>query len=126
MSRCHRACLLALTLAAAGACAGDDDAPMTSARDAGRSASCPNLAGTWTIASHCGTSLVGMSVAVAQDTCAISTGGAFAGLSGDVASDGSFMLAGTVSGMSVSCTGTATATRIDETCTGNCSVTLTR
>jgi len=88
--------------------------------------SCPVLAGTWTIASHCGASLVGSTVNVQQTGCDISTVFSGSPLSGPVERDGSFVLAGTVSGTQVNCTGKASAKLITESCTGNCQVSLTR
>ena len=87
---------------------------------------CPVLAGNWTIATHCSAALVGMQVAVMQSGCALTTNGTFAGFSGSVAANGSLTIAGTVSGTSVMCTGSATAQHWTQSCTGNCEVTLTR
>lgn len=89
-------------------------------------APCPQLAGTWTIASHCSAALVGMTVPVTQKACVVSTEGAFPGLSGAVDALGRFTLSGTIGGTQVTCSGSATASTLTESCTGNCNVTLSR
>ncbi|MDB4976477.1 MAG: hypothetical protein JWN48_4818 [Myxococcaceae bacterium] len=114
-----------LTVAALGC--GDDQTNKdgeTGSPEAG--AACLDLAGTWTIASHCDAALVGTAVPVTQRLCVITTGGMFAGLSGPVAQSGTFALRGTISGTTVSCMGTASDKQLSETCTGDCAVTLTR
>jgi len=123
MPSLHRICLYLAALAALSC--GDDSTPATySNTDA--AADCEQLAGIWTISEHCGAALIGMQVTVTQTACAIATQGAFAGFTGEVKRDGSFSMSGTSNGTAVSCTGTATAKRISESCTGNCQVALTR
>jgi hypothetical protein len=111
------------------ACGGDDSGA-SPAGGAGsgdsQAAGCPDFSGTWTIASHCGASLVGMQVTVTQSACKLTTGGSFPGFTGTVKTDGSFDLSGTSNGMSVSCTGMGTSHSLMESCTGNCNVTMTR
>lgn len=87
---------------------------------------CPNLAGEWTIEAHCGASLVGMTVPVTQVGCDITTGGTFSGFTGSVAVDGAFTLGGEANGTQVNCTGTATASTITQSCTGDCDVVLSK
>lgn len=107
-------------------CGGDDTGGMSDGGVHQDGASgCPMLSGTWTIASHCNSALVGMEVIVMQTSCSLTTNGTFAGFSGTVAHDGSLSIAGTVSGTSVMCTGNATAQHWTQNCTGNCAVTLT-
>ena len=89
--------------------------------------SCPNLAGDWTITAHCGGApLIGMTVPITQADCTITTSGAFPDFTGTVASDGSFMLAGTANGVAVSCNGVALGNTITESCMPSCDVTLTK
>lgn len=115
---------LYLTVIAAFSC-GDDSMPSYSG-SSDAAASCEQLAGTWTITEHCGAALKGSTVTVTQTQCSITTQGAFPGFTGEVKPDGSFNLSGTANGMNVSCTGTAQAKRISETCTGDCQVVLSR
>jgi polyisoprenoid-binding protein YceI len=118
--------VVAVAVALVAASCGDDsgEAHDSGVTEDGASA-CPVLAGSWTIASHCSSSLVGMEVVVMQSGCALTTSGTFSGFSGTVAHDGSLAIAGTVSGTSVMCTGSATAQHWTQSCTGNCAVTLT-
>jgi hypothetical protein len=102
---------------------GGDDAQPADTKDA---AVCPDLAGTWTITSHCSAALVGTTVMVTQSDCTLTTSGAFPGFTGEVQNDGSLALSGTSSGMSVSCMGVASNKTLTESCSGNCNVTLTR
>jgi polyisoprenoid-binding protein YceI len=119
--------LFALALAAIGCGSNDSKDAGTSTGDAASYANgCIDLAGTWTIANHCNSSLVGTQVGVTQSTCTVTTSGAFPGLTGEVESDGSFDISGTISGVNIACTGNATAQKITESCTGGCAVVLTR
>lgn len=118
-SRIHATGLL---VAMSLGCGGDDAHP-SAAKDA---AVCADLAGTWTISSHCSSALVGTTVMVTQSNCTLTTSGAFPGFTGEIESDGSLALSGTASGMSVSCMGMASSKTLTESCTGNCNVTLTR
>jgi hypothetical protein len=117
-----QALAVALVVVALGC--GDDGKAEPPSGDAAMA--CPALSGTWTIASHCGAALVGMTVNVQQTDCNISTVFSGSPLSGPVQQDGSFELAGTVAGTQVTCKGKASAKLITETCTGNCQVSLTR
>jgi hypothetical protein len=123
----ERAWLLMCWVLMLSACPGGSGAatPSTRAGDAG-SAACPQLAGIWTIAKHCGSSLIGSQITITQTGCSVTTNGAFPGFTGRVEDDGSFELSGTSQGTSVSCTGTAGPHQISEQCTGDCAVTLTR
>jgi hypothetical protein len=108
------------------ACGDDDDGSEVNAGDGdvgdGGDA-CPNLAGTWTIKEHCGGApLIGMTVTITQNGCdlVVSDMGDFAGT---VDEGGAFSLEGmSITGDAVSCTGTATASMIEETCAGSCKV----
>jgi hypothetical protein len=125
MSRAH--VLALLTTLFVLACSDDPQSPAVySGAGAPAAAACLDVSGTWTIASHCGSALVGMPIMVTQSACMFTTSGAFPGFTGTLQPDGSFTLAGNASGTSVSCTGTATDHTLTQTCTGNCNVTLTR
>jgi hypothetical protein len=120
--------LFAWTLAAIG-CGGDDakDAGAPAGDAASYANDCVDLTGTWTIANHCSSALVGMQVSVTQDKCHATTGGSFPGLSGDIQADGTFNMSGVVAGVTVTCVGTAGDQKISESCSpGNCGVVLTR
>jgi hypothetical protein len=86
-------------------------------------ANCPNLAGDWTVKTHCQPNLVGTTVMVAQTGCSANV--ASYGFQGTIGANGEldFM------GPQATCTGQATATTIDEQCTvagQPCTVALTR
>jgi len=67
-----------------------------------------------------------MAVHVTQDGCDVMVHD-IGDYSGQVGKDGAFSLAGEgVDGSSVSCTGTATSSKIEETCAGSCQVVLTK
>jgi hypothetical protein len=120
--------MIGLLAAGLGAC-GTDTAANTSSGASGKggSTACPSLAGTWTIETHCQSSFVGSSVTIAQQGCAITSTGSFGGFSGTVAADGSYDLAGMLPGMmKITCTGTATAKTLTQTCPGGCMVKLGR
>lgn len=120
--------VLALLTLAAISCGGDDTKDSgTPTGDAANYDGCIDLSGTWTIANHCSSALVGMTVAVTQDKCHATTGPNFPGLSGDIAADGTFNISGTFAGTTVTCVGNASDKQISESCTpGNCGVVLTR
>jgi hypothetical protein len=121
--------VLLVLACAAISCGGDDTKDSgTPAGDAASYAnSCIDLTGTWTLANHCSSALIGMTVAVTQDKCHATTGPNFPGLSGDIAADGTFNISGMFGGATVTCVGTATDKKITESCTpGNCAVVLTR
>ncbi|MFT3922060.1 MAG: hypothetical protein QM778_05965 [Myxococcales bacterium] len=106
-------------------CGDDSDG---GAADAGpEEAACPQLAGTWKISDHCGgAALIGMDVTVTQSGCDL-TVNSLGTYTGKVGEDGKFTLAGkSANDMPVSCTGTATTTEIDETCSESCHVVLSR
>ena len=93
----------------------------------GGGASCPNLAGTWTISSHCDTSFVGDPVSVGQSGCRF-TDQTF-GFSGTLDASGAFTATTMLGGQLTTCTGTATASTIAQTCSvlgGTCSMSLVR
>jgi hypothetical protein len=108
---------------------GDDTASSGTQATAGsgaKVAACLDLSGTWSVASHCSTALVGMQIAVSQTACTFTTGFPFPGFTGHVQADGRIDLSGSASGMDVTCTGMTTGKQLTESCTGNCNVTLTR
>jgi hypothetical protein len=113
----------ALALIAAG-CGSDAASPIGDASEG--STACPSLGGAWKITMHCDSGLVGSPVAIAQDGCAFSTSGALGTFAGTVQADGSFMMHGSPSGMSVTCGGVVTPKTITETCSSDCVVTLKR
>ena len=88
----------------------------------GGNTACPNVSGTWTVATHCDASLVGQTFTVTQNDCALTFGAPFNGFSGTLTTDGKITVTGPQS-----CTGTASATAITMSCTpGTCTVTLAR
>lgn len=112
---------VALLAAATAGCGGE-----TSPGDRG-GASCPNIAGTWLIASHCDQSFVGDDISITQSGCNFQDQ-AF-GFSGSIGANGSFTASSTLGGESATCTGNATANSIVQNCTvlgGSCSVSLSR
>ena len=85
-------------------------------------AACPNLAGNWTVSTHCDMSLVGQTATVTQTNCSLSFAPPFDGFTGSVTSAGQITLAGPQS-----CTGTAAMSALSLSCTpGTCTVSLTR
>ena len=97
-----------------GACSDDDDAPQ-----------CPNVAGPWEIAQHCQASAVGTAFGVEQNGCSISTDGVDIEFRGSVAASGEVSVQGSLLGVPIQCSGTATSVRVTLNC-GGCSVTLER
>lgn len=85
---------------------------------------CPDIAGTWTIQSHCDSSQVGAQVVVTQSGCTATS----EGLSIPLAADGSFAIDDKLpDGTPISCTGTASESSITENCTvggQQCAITL--
>lgn len=90
----------------------------------GSSGTCPNLAGNWTIAEHCSADFIGTTQTITQTGCAFGSSSGSARTT--VNADGSFSLSDTYMGNAFECTGTATATRITQVCTGDCNVVLTK
>ena len=88
--------------------------------------SCPSADGTWTVASHCESSLVGTTITISQNGCSF-TDQDF-GFTGTIGADGSFTSTGTPPGGDMlTCTGTVSGSTMSQTCTpGDCAVTLTR
>lgn len=85
-------------------------------------ATCPNLAGTWNIAEHCDSTLVGENAVVTQTDCSLAFAAPFDGFSGTVGSDGKLTLSGPQT-----CSGTASSSTINLNCTpGTCTVKLTK
>lgn len=95
----------------------------------GGSEKCANIAGTWTIADHCESDVVGDQVPVSQNGCSIACGSPFDGWVGTI-SGGSINMSGPIGGgETLSCSGTVTLTSINITCPGtegSCNVKLTR
>jgi hypothetical protein len=120
--------LMLALLASLGGC-GTNHGASASNGGSGTSGSvaCPSLAGTWTIETHCQSSYVGSQVVITQHGCEITSTGSFSGFAGTVAPDGSYDLTGMLAGMmKITCTGTATAKTLTQTCPGGCVVTLGR
>jgi hypothetical protein len=115
--------LVVCTLVAA--CADDADDEDTGGGDGDASGdSCPDLEGSWTIKEHCGANLIGMTVTVAQDGCDLVVHD-MGDYRGSVKANGDFALTGdSANATPVMCTGTATATKIQETCASTCDVVL--
>jgi hypothetical protein len=89
---------------------------------------CINIAGAWTVRTHCVPTLVGSTVQVTQTGCMFTE--MTTGISGTLDQNGNFTASGMVPGLgTANCTGTATATMITENCTiagQACAVTLGR
>jgi hypothetical protein len=118
------ASLFALTLASSSCGGSTDDTPGTSTGGSGGGA-CPNLAGTWTVAKHCQSALVGSAVTITQNGCSFKD--ETYGFTGTL--DGKGTLTASGGGVSATCTGSATAKAITENCTVSgqlCTVSLTR
>lgn len=91
---------------------------------AGCGKGCPDLGGSWKIAAHCNAMLVGQAVTISESSCAFSVGAPFEGFNGQVTADGALTLTGAAG--TISCTGSATDSKITMNCTGPCAVTLTK
>jgi hypothetical protein len=93
----------------------------------GGSGQCPNVAGTWTISTHCDSSQVGSQVILTQNGCTVTDD---EGTQIPVGSDGSFVYNGSLpDGTTITCSGTATESTITETCSvggQQCDLTLTK
>jgi hypothetical protein len=84
--------------------------------------SCPDLSGAWDVTAHCEASLIGMTLQVTDNACALSFAAPFDSFSGSVSADGKITLSGPQE-----CSGTATANAISMNCTpGTCIVKLSR
>jgi hypothetical protein len=106
-------------------CGGEAVSDMGSGGSGG--APCPNLAGTWTISTHCDPNFVGDPISVGQSGCNF-TDQTF-GLSGTLDANGAFTATTMFGGQQTTCTGTATASSIAQTCSvvgGTCSMSLVR
>lgn len=80
----------------------------------GSTGQCPNVAGTWTIQSHCDSSQVGAPTTLTQSGCTVTDD---EGTQILLAADGSFSWSGQLpDGTGISCSGTATANSISQTC----------
>lgn len=121
---CHRRWVFAASCALLSSVAlgcGDDD----SKTDDGDTA-CLGIDGSWTIASHCQTSVVGTTATVHQTGCSVSSVDPWTGWSGSMTSDGAITMSGPAGTAQMTCTGTATASAITMTCNPTCEVKLTR
>lgn len=89
---------------------------------------CINIAGAWTVKTHCVPTLVGSTVQVTQTGCMFTE--TTTKISGTLDQNGNFTASGMVPGLgTATCTGTATATMLTENCTiagQPCAVTLGR
>jgi hypothetical protein len=98
-----------------GACSDDDDdAP-----------ACPGVAGLWEVAQHCQPSAVGSQLEVVQNGCSITTNGIDTEFTGTVAASGEVSVQGSLLGLPIQCSGTATNVHVTLNC-GGCQVTLER
>jgi hypothetical protein len=121
--------LMLLCIAGAGCSSSDSDSPAAESNagsngNGGGSAgsSCPDMSGAWNVSAHCDASLIGETLLVAQNACALSFAEPFDGFTGSLASDGTITLSGPQS-----CTGTMTGSAISMNCTpGACTVKLMR
>ncbi|HYQ45473.1 MAG TPA: hypothetical protein VER11_25980 [Polyangiaceae bacterium] len=83
---------------------------------------CPDVSGSWNITEHCEHSLIGTTLTVTQNACALSFSAPFDGFSGSVTTDGKITVGGPQD-----CTGTATTSAITMNCTpSTCVVKLAR
>jgi hypothetical protein len=99
---------------------------VASCSDDGRGG-CAELAGTWTIQQHCAPQLVGVSVPIVETgTCAYVTQGTFSGYAIAVATDGTVSVSGGSSDTPVTCSGTASVSRIEVDCMPTCRVVVSR
>ncbi|HEY3256820.1 MAG TPA: hypothetical protein VGJ91_22850 [Polyangiaceae bacterium] len=106
------------------ACSSSSSDPSGASGNAGGAgnASCPDVSGAWDISEHCDATLIGMSLQVTEDACALSFASPFNQFSGSVTADGKISLSGPQS-----CTGTATASAVSMNCSpGTCVVKLSR
>jgi hypothetical protein len=77
------------------------------------------------IAQHCQASAVGSRLSVVQDGCSITTNGVDTEFRGSVAVSGEVSVQGSLLGLAIQCTGTATNVHVTLNC-GGCQVTLER
>jgi len=103
---------LALVL---GACSDDDD----------NAPACPGVAGQWEVAQHCQASEIGSRLEVVQNGCSITTNGVAIEFQGTVAASGEVSVQGSLLGLPIQCSGTATNVHVTLNC-GGCQVTLER
>jgi hypothetical protein len=125
----HRARAVSLGVAFGfilAACSSGSTTTVGSASDGGGAGggggACPNVAGMWTVKTHCDPSLVGDTMTVTQSNCSLTFSAPFNGFNATVTSDDKISVSGPQT-----CTGTASASSIAMTCTpGTCMVTLAR
>ena len=117
--------VLASVLFAVTACSSSDSSSSSSGSTGSSGASgatpaCPTVAGNWKVTQHCDTSLVGSPIVVTQNGCNLTFSAPFDKFSASETSDGKLTVTGPQT-----CTGTASATAIDMSCTpGTCTVVL--
>lgn len=118
------AAIVLVVLASLPACPGG----RTSRTDGGSSGSCPDISGTWIIASHCEASAIGGMVMVTQTGCAIESSGTFPpGWGGSVDAAGGITMSGPAGEQTLTCTGSVEGESMSMSCTpGGCAVRLTR
>jgi len=106
-----------------GAAGASDEAAGGSASAAGTgNSSCPDVSGAWEVTAHCEPSIIGMTLQVTQNACALSFAVPFDEFIGNVTAGGMITLSGPQS-----CTGTASASAIAMSCTPTpCPVKLAR
>jgi hypothetical protein len=117
--------VLASVLFAVTACSSSDSSSSSSSGSTGGTsgsgtAACPTVSGNWKVTQHCDPSLVGSPIVVTQNGCTLAFSAPFDKFSATVKSDSSLTVTGPQT-----CTGTASASAIDMSCTpGTCTVVL--
>ena len=109
--------LLTLTAALVPACGSN-----------GSGGQCPNVAGQWTIQSHCQTALQGSPVAVTQNGCSFTANwGGTTPFTGVLSENGASTMTGVTGGTTLTCTGSVTGNTWTNDCNpGGCHVVCVR
>ncbi|MCA9668030.1 MAG: hypothetical protein KC503_20670 [Myxococcales bacterium] len=95
----------------------------------GEPGNCPNVAGQWTIASHCEASFVGATMTLAQNGCAITVTQApwSSGWAGSITAEGAVTMSGPADNETLTCTGNLSGNTFSMSCSpGTCDVTVSK